>query len=360
MKKLKLVIVFLLCIAVMAACKKTEVPKDTSSAEATAAPVSSQAPVEEAATPTPAAAAVDIAAEKLEMKIAALKGPTAIGMVKQMEDAATGTTANNYQYTIAGTADEITTGLVKGDFDIAAVPCNMASVLYNKTEGKIKLAGINTLGVLYIVETGDTIHSVADLKGKTIYSTGLGTTPQYTLNYILNSNGIDPEKDVTVVYKSEPTEVAAILSKTADAVAMLPQPYVTSVMLNNDKVRVALDVAKEWEAVSTDGSSVVTGVVVVRSEFLEKNQEAMNTFMAEYQASTAYVNENVDAAAGLVEKFDIFKAAVAKKAIPDCNITLIQGENMKTKVNGYLTALFQQNPKAVGGKLPTEDFYYIP
>ncbi len=356
MKRIKLGMLLLFGVTLLAACgNKNEDAGNTAPTTTAATAAPTQAVKKDVATPTPAAAA-----EKIDLRIAALKGPTAIGMVKQMEDAAAGTTSNNYQYTIAGTADEITTGLVKGDFDIAAVPCNLASVLYNKTEGKIKLAGINTLGVLYIIETGNTIQSVADLKGKTIYSTGLGTTPQYTLNYLLKVNGLDPEKDVTIVYKTEPTEVAAMLAEADNAIAMLPQPYVTSVMMTNEKVRIALDVAKEWEAVSTDKSSVVTGVVVVRSDFLEKNKTAFDTFMTEYKASTDYVNTNVQEAAGLLEKFDIFKAAVAKNAIPYCNITMIQGDDMKVKVNGYLSALYQQNPKAVGGKLPAEDFYYIP
>jgi NitT/TauT family transport system substrate-binding protein len=360
MKKLRLMILFVMCMLVLAACagKKDEVVKEDTTAEASVTIVPTAAPVTETieeADPTPQVEPV----QKLEIKIAALKGPTAIGMVKVMEDNTTGTTANNYSFSIAGAADEISTGLVKGDFDIAAVPCNLAAVLYNKTKGQIKLAGINTLGVLYIVETGESITSVEDLKGKTIYSTGLGTTPQFTLNYILAAHGIDPEKDVTIEYKTEATEVAAILSDSADAIAMLPQPYVTTVMMNNDKVRIALDVAKEWETVSEDGSGVVTGVVVVRSEFLENNKDAFDAFMKEYTASATYVNENIDEASALVEKFDIFKAAVIKKAIPYCNITLLQGEDMKTKVNGYLTALYNQNPQAVGGAIPTDDFYYM-
>lgn len=362
MKKVKLMIVFVLCMAVFAACaNKSDKSTENIAAEVTATPAPTAVPViTEQATPTPVAVVETPVTEKVDIKIAALKGPTAIGMVKVMDDAAAGTTTNNYNFTIAGTADEISAGLVKGDFDIAAIPCNLASVLYNKTKGQIKLAGINTLGVLYIVETGETINSVEDLKGKTIYSTGMGTTPQFTLNYLLTAYGIDPEKDVTIEYKTEATEVAAILSESTDAVAMLPQPYVTSVMMNNAKVRVALDVAKEWDAVSTDGSSVVTGVVVVRSEFLENNKEAFDAFMTEYATSAVYVNEDIDAASALVEKFDIFKAAIIKKAIPYCNITLIQGEDMKTKVNGYLTTLFNQNPQSVGGALPAEDFYYLP
>lgn len=298
--------------------------------------------------------------EKIEINVAALKGPTGIGMVKLMEDAANKDTLHNYNFTVAGEADEISTGLIKGEIDIAAVPCNLASVLYNKTEGKIKLAAINTLGVLYIVETGNTIISVEDLKGKTIYSTGYGTTPQYTLNYLLSLYGLDSEKDVNIEYKTEATEVAAILSNADEAIAMLPQPYVTTVMMNNDKVRIAIDIDEEWNLNNEGGSGVVTGVLVVNKDFLENNPEAVEDFLAEYKTSTEYVNENVDAAAELVEKFGLFKAAVAKKAIPYCNITFISGSQMKEKAEGYLNILFEQNPNSVGGAMPAEDFYYIP
>ncbi len=295
--------------------------------------------------------------EKLDIAIAALKGPTAIGMVQVMDQAEADSTANHYQFTLAGTADEITPKLVSGELAMAAVPCNLASVLYNNSEGKVRLAAINTLGVLYIVETGETIQSVEDLKGKTIYSTGKGTTPEYTLNQLLSLAGLDPAKDVTIEYKSEATEVAAVLSEAEDAIAMLPQPYATTVMMNNDKVRIALDVTKEWEARNED-STVVTGVLVVNTAFAEEHPEAVEAFLEEYQASVDFVNANVEEAAALVEKFNIFKAAVAAKAIPYCNITLITGEDMKQKASAYLEVLFGQNPKSVGGKLPEEEFYF--
>lgn len=296
--------------------------------------------------------------EKAEINIAALKGPTGMGMVRLMEDAEAGNSANDYKFTVAGEADVISTGLVKGEFDIAAIPCNLASVLYNKTEGKIKLAGINTLGVLYIVETGNTINSVEDLKGKTIYSTGYGTTPQYTLNYLLSLYGLDPEKDLTIEYKTESTEVAAILENTTDAIAMLPQPYVTTVMMNNDKVRIALDIEQEWIK-QNDNRGVVTGVVVVSSDFLDNHPEAVEDFLAEYEESVNFVNNNLERAAELVEKFGLFKAAVAKKALPYCNITLIRNTRMKEMAEGYLNILFEQNPNSVGGALPAEDFYMV-
>ena len=296
--------------------------------------------------------------EKIEISVAALKGPTAIGMVGLMENAENNLTTNHYNFTIAGTADELTTNIIKGEIQIAAVPCNLASVLYNKTDGAVQLAAINTTSVLYIVETGESIQSVEDLKGRTIYSTGKGTTPEYTLNYLLRTAGIDPEKDVTIEYKSEAAEVAALLAESENAVAMLPQPYVTVAMTQNNKLRIALDVAAEWEKYADDKSSVVTGVVLINKKFAEENKEAVDAFLTEYAASTKYVTENVEAAAQLVEQYDIVKAAVATKAIPYCNIVFITGEEMQTKVSGYLKVLFDQEPASIGGAMPEEDFYY--
>ncbi|MBQ9118654.1 MAG: ABC transporter substrate-binding protein [Lachnospiraceae bacterium] len=296
--------------------------------------------------------------EKLEINVAALKGPTAIGMVQLMEDAEAGKTANHYDFTIAGAADEITANIIKGEFQIAAVPCNLASVLYNKTQGGVQVAAINVTSVLYIVETGNTIQSVEDLKGKTIYSTGKGTTPEYTLNYLLETAGIDPAKDVTIEFKSEATEVAAMLAESTDAIAMLPQPYVTVAMTQNENIRIALDIAAEWEKYTGDGSSVVTGVVLVNKAFAEEHPDAVKAFLEEYKASTEYVTANAEAAATLVEKRDIVKAAVAKKAIPYCNIVFLTGEDMKTKVSAYLNVLYEQAPNSVGGSLPGDDFYY--
>lgn len=291
------------------------------------------------------------------IEIGALKGPTAIGMVKLMEDSESGTTANSYSFTVTGTADELTARLLKGELPIAALPCNLASVLYHKSEGKLQMAAINTLGVLYIVETGDSIKTLEDLRGKTIYSTGKGTTPEYALNYLLKEVGIDPEKDVTIDYKTEATEVAALLQDADNAVAMLPQPYVTTAMMNNDQIRIALDITKEWEKVTEDNSTIVTGVVLINKEFAEANKQVVDQFLDEYEASVAYVNENVKDAAGLLEKFDLFKAAVGEKAIPYCNIVFVRGAEMKTKAEAYLQTLLDQNPQIIGGSMPEEDFY---
>lgn len=293
----------------------------------------------------------------VDIEIASLKGPTTMGMVKLMDDSDNGLTEGSYNVGIYGTADEIVPLIVSGEVDIANVPCNLASVLYNKPDVNVSVLNINTLGVLYVLETSDSINSVEDLKGKTIYSTGKGTTPEYVLNYILESNGIDPATDVTIEYKSEATEVAAMLASATDAVAVLPQPYVTVAMNNNESLRIALDLTEEWEKI--DGTQLVTGVTIVRNEFLEENPEAVAKFMEEYAESVEYVNANNDEAAALVGKYDIVAEGVAKKALPYCNIVSITGEDMKASVEAYLNVLYGSNPNSVGGALPDDDFYYI-
>lgn len=290
-----------------------------------------------------------------DINIGCMKGPTAIGMIKLLSDSDAGKSVNAYHYTIAGTADEISAGLIKGDLDVAAVPCNLASVLYNKTEGEIVTVAINTLGVLYIVEASEAVNSVLDLKGKTIYSTGQGTTPEYTLRFLLTSAGINPDIDVDIQYKSEAPEVLAALTQNPDAVAMLPQPYTTVALSSNDTYRIALDITEEWEKLN-DGT-VVTGVLVARKNFIKKNKEAFNAFLDEYKASTSYASANIDDTAALLESFDIFKAAIAKKAIPYCNVTYITGDEMKEKVLAYLKVIYDQNPAAVGGKIEEGMFY---
>lgn len=293
------------------------------------------------------------------VRVAALKGPTAMGMVKLMQDHEDGSAQLGYDFAIT-TTDDIVPKITKGEIDIAAVPANLASVLYNNTEGKVQVLAINTLGVLYVVEKGESIQSVADLKGKTIYSTGKGTTPEFALNHVLTQNGIDPAADVTIEYKSEAAEIIPLLAQSEGGIAIVPQPFVTTALSKVEGLRVALDWTKEWDTVSQDGSSLVTGVVIVRKEFAEQYPDAVALFCEEYAASTAYAQSNVAETAQLVEKQGIVDAAIAEQALPACNITYIDGSAMQEKLAGYLGVLYAQNPQSVGGALPDEGFYYLP
>ena len=300
--------------------------------------------------------------EPVEVNVTALKGPTAMGMVSLMDDVDNGKVdSENYKFTIAASIDEVTPAISQGETDIAAVPANVASVLYNKLEGGVQVLAVNTLGVLYIVENGDTVQSAADLKGKTIYASGKGATPEYALNYILQQNGLDPAADVTIEWKSEHSECVAALAQDPSGIAMLPQPFVTTAQMKNPDLRVALDLTEEWDKVQEDAQepgALLTGVVVVRTEFAKENPEAVSDFLERYKASVDFVNENVDEAAQLVGQYDIVTAEVAQTAIPECNIVCITGDEMQEKLSGYLSALNDQNPEAVGGKLPDDEFSY--
>jgi len=297
-----------------------------------------------------------------DVNIAVIKGPSSIGMIKLMDDAENGViNTNNYLFEIYPNADEIVPKIVQGKIDIAAVPANLSAVLYNNTQGNIQVIAINTLGMMYVVENGDTVKTIEDLRGRTIYAGFKGKSPEYDFNYILNGYGINPAKDLNIEWKSEHTECVAALATNDNAVAILPQPFVTTAQMSNENIKIAVDLNREWEALqkNTDNpSTLITGVVVARAEFIEQTPGAMFDFLSRYAVSMEYTNNNVDETAALVGKYDIFPEAVAKKAIPYCNITFIEGQKMKEQLSGYLGILFEQNPQSVGSALPDDDFYY--
>lgn len=296
-----------------------------------------------------------------QIRVGSLKGPTSMGLLFLMREAEEGGAEGNYAFTMAAQADELLPLMVKGEMDIALVPANVASVLYNKMQGQLAVIDINTLGVLYMVTGDGTIESVEDLKGRTIYLTGKGTTPDYVLHYILSENGMT-EADYTLEYKSEASEVAALLAEKPQAVGLLPQPFVTAACIQNEALKVVLDMNEEWtKLLGEDGSRVVTGVTVVRKEFLKEHEAAVKVFLKEHEESTGAINEDVQTGASLAVAAGIVaKEAIAQKAIPACNITCMQGAEMQQALSGYLEVLFEQNPESVGGALPGEDFYYIP
>ena len=285
-----------------------------------------------------------------------------MGMVQFMDEADNGgIDTYNYKFTVAAAIDEITPKIIQGNIDIAAVPSNLAAILYNNTQGKVQVLAIGTLGTLYIAESGDTIGSAGDLLGKTIYASGKGAMPEYALNYVLKSNGINPESDVSIEWKSEHTECAMAMAVNKNAIAMLPQPYATTAMNLNESIRIALDLTAEWEKSqnTADNQSVlIMGVVIARTEFAGQNPIAMNDFLDRYFKSVSYVNQNLSESARLIGKYEIVTEAVAQAALPYCNITFIEGMEMKSKLSGFLSVLFEQNPQSIGGALPDDAFYY--
>lgn len=297
--------------------------------------------------------------EKTTVNVFALKGPTGVGMVNLMQANDDKTAANDYQFRVVGSPDEITGKIASGEADIAAVPTNLAAVLYQKTAGKVQMLAVNTMGVLYMLENGNTISSVQDLKGKTIYTTGQGANPEYTLKYILEKNGLDPEKDVTIEFVAENDELAVLLANGTAQVAMVPEPSVTTVMMQNADLRVALDMTEEWDKVADNGSKLLMGCVIARTDFVQQHPEAVEAFLEEYKASIEKCESDLEGSASLCEKYEIIpKAAVAQKALPNCNLTYIDGAAMKEQISGYFEVLMAANPQSVGGALPDDAFYY--
>lgn len=296
----------------------------------------------------------DTSTKKEKIKIGALKGPTGIGMVKLMEEG-----KDKYEITLFNSPDEIVSKVVNGDLDGAAVPSNLASVLYNKTKGEVKLAAINTLGVLYVVENGNDIKSIKDLKGKTVYSSGKGSAPEFIFNYILKKNGLEPDKDVKIEYKMQHSDLAASVAAKEVEIALLPEPFVTSSKMKNEDLKIPINLTKEWEKTSGDESKLVMGTVVFRNDFISSRKEDLNNFLQEYEKSVDFVNKNVESAGKLAEKYGVMpKAKIAELAIPKCNIVLIKGDEAKKSIEGFYKVLFQSNPKSIGGKMPDEGFYY--
>lgn len=300
----------------------------------------------------------DALSDDVVIRVASLKGPTSIGLVKLWQDAEENKANANYEFTMATAADEILPLVLKGDLDIALVPANAAANLYQKSNGAVAVIDINTLGVLYMVSGDDSIKSVDDLTNKTIYLTGKGTTPDLALQYLLETHNIQLS-DVTIEYKSEATEVAVALSENPDTVGLLPMPFVIAACAQNEKLQIVLDVNAQWET-ANDGKGLVTGITIVRKAFLEEHPDAVDAFLTDHKNSAEYVNANVEEAAELVVKSGIVeKAPVAQKAIPKCNITCITGEEMKEMLSDYLDILEKQDASFIGGAVPGDDFYVI-
>ncbi len=285
------------------------------------------------------------------VNIGVLKGPTGMGAAWLMDQNEQGLSANSYNFTIAGAPDVLTGQLISGDMDMAALPTNAISTLYNKTEGKITVLGVNALGVLYILENGDRINSVADLEGKTILASGQGSTAEYVLNYILEQNGVSAE----IFWASEHSEAATLALSGEYDIVMLPEPFVTTVTTKNGSFRVALDLTREWEALG--GGELTMGGIAVRNEFLEAHPDAVKAFVKEYANSVAFTNAQPADAAKLIAKYEIAAEEIAKNAIPRCNIVWLHGENYKAKLENFLGVVYEANPAGIGGKMPGDDFY---
>ncbi len=352
-KLLSLLLVLMLTLSVLASCASDNTPStDTTEADST----TDETTIKETTTDTN-----EVELSNEEVRVFTLKGPTGMGMAPLLEANANKTAALNYNFTIANAADEFTGNILKSDFEIACVPTNLAAVLNTKTKGAIQVAAVNTLGVLYVLEDGETVKSVEDLNGKTIYSAGQGAVPEYALNYILDAFDVACE----VIYESEHDVVVADLITDKADIVLLPEPKVTAAMKNEkapENLRIALNLTELWNEAckkNEDVSSLYMGCIIVNKAWAEKNPNELAAFLSEYKASVETVNTDLDTASKLIEKYGIIpKAPLAKAAIPNANIVFITGEEMVNGLNGFYEVLFSYNPASVGGNIPAEEFYY--
>lgn len=299
-----------------------------------------------------------VATPRTAVRIATLKGPTGVGMVHLMQSQADGIAANDYSFGVTESPEEVVARIASGEVDIAAVPTNLAAVLYAKTSGAIRMLAVNTLGVLYIVTDQASVTSIADLKGRTVYASGQGSNPEYVLRFLLQKNGLDPDTDVHLVWKSEHDEVATLVASGRASIALLPEPFVTAVTLKNPTLSATLDLTSEWAKVVSDGSQLMMGGVIARAAFVQEHPDAVRTFLAEYATSIEAAKSDAETTSALCERFGIIpSAAVAKQALPRLNLTFLTGEEMKAGLQGYFQVLYDANPTSLGGALPDSGFY---
>lgn len=293
-----------------------------------------------------------------KLNITAIAGPTGVGMVNLMQKSADEKTTNTYTFNVVSDPTQAVAAITNGTADVAAVPTNLAATLYKKTNGKVQVLAVNTLGVLSILENGDSIQSVADLKGKTIYtdSKNKGANPEYILRYLLEQNGLNPDEDVRIEFAADID--TAVLNGEAK-IALVPEPKASTYMMQNKSVRRALNLTEEWNKVSDDDCALMMGCVIARTDFVEKNPDAITLFLEDYMASIQAAKSDVETTATLCETYKIIpKAAVARQALPNCGLTYVTGNLMKKQLSAYLKVLFDYDPNVVGGALPKDDFYY--
>ena len=359
-RKLLALTLSLALTAGLAACSTQAPAEDTAVPESTAPAAETQTPAAETAVPYQT------------VHLGLLSGPTGMGAAKMISDSDAayaqiedGTydpsngVLEHYEVTLGSDpANDIVPRLTNGELDIAAIPTNLAATLYNRTDGGIKLLALNTLGVLHILENGDTVNSLADLEGRTLYATGQGSNPEYVLNYLLEANGLDPAADVDIQWLASEELTARMASGDID-LCMLPVPAATTVMMQNSDVRDAIDLNDAWTESGAQGTFTM-GCLVARTEWLEDNSELVPGILEEYAASIDYANSSPEEASALIEQYGIVpKAAVAQAAIPQANMVCVTGEDMKG-IADYYQVLFDADPTSIGGAIPGEDFYYIP
>lgn len=298
------------------------------------------------------------AADQPVIRVAALRGPTAMGLLHLMDAHEQGTATGEYSFELAGAPVEIPPLLARGDIDVAVVPANLAAVLYNQMDGAVQALAVVTLGVLHIADMTGEVNAIEDLRGRTIFATGEGATPEFALNYVLKQNGLMPDEDVFIEFRAEAAEIAAAIELGQAEVALLPEPFASTLAVRFDNLRIVMDLTEEWNRVQQD-YGLIMSVVIARRGFLEAYPVAIASFMDEYAASINFMTDNLTEAAQLVVDAGLVPStAIAQAALPRTNMVFITGDEMRRNLMGFFRVLYNANPASVGGALPDEDFFF--
>ena len=343
-KYVSLILTAALVLALFAGCgTNPETPE-------TIQPTVAEVPETQAPTEAPAV-------QEVLPKVMVMSGPTGVGAAKLMAEQENATNPVIASAEVVADNEAVKNALISGEADIAAVATNMAATLCNKTDGALQVLAINTLGVLYILEKGETVQTMADLAGKTVYATGQSANPEYILNYLLTANGVEPA-DVDIQWMTA-QEVTAKMTTEEAAICMLPVPAATAAMMKDPAIRQAISLSEEWDKLGA--GALAQGCIVARTEYVEQNPQAVADFLKAYEGSIAYMNDeaNLDDAAALVAQYGITaNAQIAARAISQCNLTFVTGQAMKDILVQFYDVLFQANPASIGGGMPADAFYY--
>ncbi len=301
----------------------------------------------------------------VKASVAVLRGPTAIGMIKLIDEKYA-PEGSQLEYVMEQSPEVLSAKLLNGELDFATIPTNMAANLYNKGVG-YQIAGVNVWGVMYVVSNGGNISTWNDLKGKEISCTGQGAVSDLVFKYLLMKNGIDPNKDVHLTYIAAPAELAQAAIAGKIQISVLPEPWVTNVLAQNKNLKIALDLQKEWTVLNapadkkqeTEKQAYAQTCLVVKKEFAQAHPEIVKQFLSECEQETEWINTHPSEAGKLVEKHQLgLTASAAQASIPRCNLSWADAGKARPAVETFLKVLMNYSPQSVGGKLPDDAFYY--
>lgn len=287
--------------------------------------------------------------------VASISGPAALGFVKAMEPGINPQVrlGDTVQYTFEADEEAMYAQLLEGKADMAVVPAETAAKLYREGAG-YQLAAVNTGGYLYLLSADESINAVSDLRGKAVTIVGEGSAADVVFRHLLTQAGIDPDNDLTLTY-AESAETA-MENVTNSGLILLSEPWVTDLLDENNDFSIALDIREEW--MRANGEGVPLTCLIVKKEIPVDRAEEWDLFVADYQDSIEWINNNPAETAELLDKHEIgITKEQAEGVISRSNLEYLDATKAKSAVEKYLNLFLEANPDAIGGSMPDTEFY---